>query len=160
MRRFWERARATAFWAGPFALPGAAAYYLYLFYDNLPDRFPIHWGQRGVADHWADKSVQGVFFGPVMGALVMIFAALAEALIFAAQRNAPVVESAAGGPDVELARRRRVGWLNWLLGVIFGLLSVLPGIAPEEFLLPGWVMATGAFLVVVIALFATLKIKR
>jgi hypothetical protein len=33
-------------------------------------------------------------------------------------------------------------------------------VAPEEFLLPGWVMATVAFVFVVVALFATLKVKR
>ena len=61
MRRLWDRLRAVIFWVGPFALPAASAWYLYLFYDNLPERFPIHWTHNGKADQWAQKSVQGVF---------------------------------------------------------------------------------------------------
>jgi len=156
MRRLWDRLCAIVFWLGPFALPAAAAWYLYAFYDSLPERFPIHWMHNGKADQWAQKSVQGVFYGPVIGGLVMIFAALAELLILAAARAAPVQTI----PEERSQRKRRVGWLNWLLGLTFGVLSVLPGVAPEEFLLPAWVMATVAFVFVVIALFATLKVKR
>jgi len=156
MRRFWSRMRAALFWLGPFLLPAAAAWYLYVFYDNLPDRFPIHWAPNGKADQWAEKNLQGVFYGPVIGGLVMLFAAFAEFLIFAADRAAPVQAA----PEERAKRKRRVGWLNWLLGLTFGVLSVLPGLAPEEFLLPAWVMATVAFVFVAMALFTTLRIKR
>jgi len=156
MKRLWNRLRAVFFWVGPFTLPAAAVWYLYEYYDNLPERFPIHWMQNGRADQWAEKSVQGVFYGPVIGGLVMVFAALAELLILAADRTAPVELI----PEARSKRKRRVGWLNWLLGLTFGVLSVLPGVAPEEFLLPGWVMATVAFVFVVVALFTTLKVKR
>jgi uncharacterized membrane protein len=158
MSRAWRRLRAAPFWVGPFLLPGAAAYYLYRFYDTLPARFPIHWDHGGRPDQWADKSMQGVFYGPVIGALVMVFTACAEALIFAAHRTSPVQPDEAEAARLA-AQRRRVGWLNWGLCVVFGALSILPGLAPEDFLLPGWVMATAAFLVVVVALFTTLKIK-
>jgi len=156
MWRHWGRIRAILFWLGPFLLPIAAACYLCAYYDLLPNRFPIHWSPNGKADQWAEKSLQGVFYGPVIGGLVMLFAALAELLIFAADRAAPVQLA----PEVRAKRKLRVGWLNWLLGLTFGVLSVLPGLAPEEFLLPAWVMASVAFVFVVVALFTTLKIKR
>src|ERR1039458_1227466 len=107
MRRFWDRVRSVLFWAGPFSLPGAAAYYLYEFYDNLPERFPLHWSRQGRVDQWADKSVQGVFFGPVMAGLVLLFTALAELLIFAAHRTAPVQESSPEDDERSRARQRR-----------------------------------------------------
>ena len=156
MKLFWRRTRAVLFWVGPYLLPGAAAYYLYLFYDNLPDRFPIHWTHYAKPDQWADKSVQGVFYGPVIGGLVMLFVALPELLIFAAERRAELQRPA----EEQASRRQRVGWLNWMLGAVFGVLSILPGLAPEEFQLPAWVMATVAFLFVAVALFATLRVRR
>jgi uncharacterized membrane protein len=156
MKRLWDALRGVVFWIGPFTLPAAAAWYLYACYDSLPDRFPIHWAHNGKPDQWAEKSVQGVFYGPVIGGLVMIFAALAELLILAADRAAPVQLN----PVDRSRRKRRIGWLNWLLGLTFGVLSVLPGVAPEDFLLPAWVMATVAFVFVVLSLFATLKVKR
>jgi len=156
MKRLWDRLRAVVFWVGPFTLPAVAAWYLYAFYDSLPARFPIHWMPSGKPDQWQMKSLQTVLYGPVIGGLVMVFAAFAEVLIFAADRVSPVPLS----PEQHAQRKRRVGWLNWLLGLTFGVLSVLPGVAPEEFLLPAWVMATVAFLLVAIALIAALKIKR
>jgi uncharacterized membrane protein len=61
--------------SGPFVLLGAAALYLYLQYDALPDPFPVHWNIRGVADRFLPKSGARVFRPAAIG--LMICATLA-----------------------------------------------------------------------------------
>jgi uncharacterized membrane protein len=156
MRRLWKHLRAGLFWAGPLALPGAAFYYVYRYYDNMPDRFPIRWSAYGRAELWTDKNVQEVLFGPVAGWCVLMFAALAELLIFAVLRTAPVQEDA----DRTAQGLRQLGWLNWALGVVFAVVAILPGIAREDLQLPGWTLATCVFALAVITVFRTLRVRR
>jgi len=90
MKRLWNRLRAVFFWVGPFTLPAAAVWYLTSITTTCRSAFRSTGCKNGRADQWAEKSVQGVFYGPVIGGLVMVFAALAELLILAADRTAPV----------------------------------------------------------------------
>lgn len=156
MRRLWKHFRAVLFWAGPLALPGAAFYYVYLCYDNLPDRFPIRWSVRGHAELWTDKNVQEVLFGPVAGWCVLTFAILAEMLILAALRTTPVEEDASR----KAHGLRQLGWLNWVMGAVFAVVAILPGIAHEDLQLPGWTLATGVFALAVVTAFRTLRVRR
>ena len=155
MNRRWKQTRAVLFWGGPLALPGAAFYYVYRYYDNLPDRFPIRWSARGHADLWTDKNVQEVLFGPVAGWCVLAFAMLAELLILAALLYAPMED--AGRQTRGL---RRLLWLNWLMGAVFAVVAILPGIAHEDLQLPGWTLATCVFAFAVVSAFRTLKVRR
>lgn len=49
-------------WLGgsPFVVLGTAAVYLYLNWDRIPARFPVHWGVSG-PDEWAGRTIKGVF---------------------------------------------------------------------------------------------------
>jgi uncharacterized membrane protein len=156
MSRLWKHFRAVLFWAGPLALPGAAFCYVYRFYDNLPERFPIRWSAHGHAELWTDKNVQEVLFGPVAGWCVLTFAVLAELLIFAALRSAPMEEDATR----QAHGLRQLGWLNWAMGAVFAVVAILPGIAHEDLQLPGWTLATGVFAVAVYTAFRTLRVRR
>ena len=44
----------------PFAILAAAAVYLYLNWDLIPQRFPAHWDVLGAPDRWAERSWQSV----------------------------------------------------------------------------------------------------
>lgn len=156
MRRFWKHLRVILFWGGPLALPGAAFCYVYQYYDNLPDRFPIRWSAHGHAELWTDKNVQEVLFGPVAGWCVLLFAILAELLILAVLRTAPLEEES----DRQSQGLKQLGWLNWALGVVFGIVAILPGIAHEDLQLPGWSLATGVFALEVYTAFRTLRVRR
>ena len=156
MRRLWKHFRAVLFWAGPMALPGVAFGYVYRYYDNLPDHFPIRWSAQGHAELWTDKNVQEVLFGPVAGWCVLTFAVLAELLIYAASRTAPVEEDAAR----QAQGLRQLGWLNWVMGAVFAVVAILPGIAHEDLQLPGWTLATGVFALAVVTAFRTLRVRR
>jgi uncharacterized membrane protein len=159
MNRVWTHFRAGLFWAGPFALPGLAFFYVYHFYDNLPERFPIRWSAEGHAELWTSKNVQEVLFGPVAGWCVLTFAALAELLIFASIRSEELPEAAPGATDERLQRLRLLGWMNWALGALFAAVAILPGTAHEDIQLPAWLLATAVFACAVFIVFKTLKIK-
>src|SRR5579872_1465599 len=54
-------------WLGivpPLLLVGAALY-LRANWDNIPSRFPVHWGLDGQPNRWADRSFKGVY-GPLL----------------------------------------------------------------------------------------------
>lgn len=159
MKRIWQHSRAALFWLGPFALPGLAFFYVYQFYDNLPERFPIRWSADGHAELWTAKNVQEVLFGPVAGLCVLTFAGLAELLILASIRSEPRPEAACGVADERLQRLRLLGWMNWALGALFAVVAILPGLAHEDLQMPAWLLATAVFACAVMALFKTLKIK-
>ena len=156
MNRFWMHFRAVLFWAGPLALPGAAFFYVYRYYDNLPDHFPIRWSARGHAELWTDKNVQEVLFGPVAGWCVLTFAVLSELLIVAALRTAAIEEDA----KRQAQGLRQLGWLNWIMGAVFAVVAILPGIAPEDLQLPAWTLATCVFALAVVMVFRTLRVRR
>src|SRR5690606_7551415 len=49
----------------PLAILAAAAGWLALRWDTLPERWVVHWGPGGVPDGYASKTVSGVF-GPLL----------------------------------------------------------------------------------------------
>jgi uncharacterized membrane protein len=52
---------------GPFLILLAAAGYVALNWENVPERFPTHWNLAGTPDGWTVKSVPGVFRGLAIG---------------------------------------------------------------------------------------------
>jgi len=62
---------------GPLLLIAAAALFLYLNWDLIPARFPVHYGAHGQPNRWATRSVKGVY-GPLLyGAELSVFLAVA-----------------------------------------------------------------------------------
>jgi uncharacterized membrane protein len=61
---------------GPLLLIAAAAVFLYLNWDSIPARFPVHYGAHGQPNRWATRSVKGVY-GPLLyGAELSVFLAV------------------------------------------------------------------------------------
>jgi uncharacterized membrane protein len=56
----------------PFAILVAVTIYLGLRWDDLPSRFPVHWGLDGTPDGWATRSIGGVFGPLAMGTAVCL----------------------------------------------------------------------------------------
>jgi uncharacterized membrane protein len=159
MRRLWKQIRAGAFWAGPLALPGAAFDYLYLHYDELPERFPIRWSATGQAELWTEKNVQGVLFGPVAAWCVLIFTLLAEWLIHASLDVTPGAGEPSE-PQEGAARRLWIfGWMNWIVAALFSALAVAPGRIGDNLQRPVWWLAVAVYGFVVATLFRTLRIR-
>lgn len=55
---------------GPFALLGAGALHLRAHWDEIPLRFPVHWGINGQPDGWASRTIGGVYGSLGMGAIL------------------------------------------------------------------------------------------
>lgn len=57
---------------GPFVLLAAAAAYLWLHWQQIPVRFPIHFGPDGTADRWATRGWGSVYLAPLIVAGVLV----------------------------------------------------------------------------------------
>ncbi len=70
------RARFNAWlWLPPFAALALTAAYLQLHWNQLPERFPVHWGADGQPNRWSSREPLTVFAPIVIGAgmnLVML----------------------------------------------------------------------------------------
>jgi uncharacterized membrane protein len=75
-------------WPGPFPVLTAAAVYLKRNWDQIPARFPIHWGIDGQPNRWTVRSF-GAVYGPlIFGAEVTLWVTiLALAAWFGARRS-------------------------------------------------------------------------
>jgi uncharacterized membrane protein len=120
-------------WWTVFALPplaglGAVAWHLRSRWDEIPARFPVHWGIDGQPDRWATKSAQGVYAPLLFGTGMMILLLAMGVATFYGARRAP----------------HRVAFLKiflaitWLMGFIFGSIALMPvvKISPLVLLLP------------------------
>ena len=60
-----------------FALPLAiligTALYLNLHWNEIPARFPVHWGSDGTPNGWSTRSVLGVYGPLLLGAAIVLF---------------------------------------------------------------------------------------
>jgi uncharacterized membrane protein len=113
--------------AGPFAMIGAAALYLYLNWDRIPARFPVHWGFEG-PDRWANRTVKGVY----------------GTLLFAAELSVYLLIMAlASWYGARRSRSRQVMLgaivaINNVVGCMFALIAVDPVLH-----IPFWAMMLG-----------------
>jgi uncharacterized membrane protein len=71
-----ERSRMPGGWlihAGPFLMMLATAVILRMRWNDIPPRFPIHWGFDGRANGWAPRTTLGVYLPLIIGAAACVF---------------------------------------------------------------------------------------
>jgi uncharacterized membrane protein len=109
--------------AGPFLILGAACLCLWLRWDNIPARIPIHWSANGIPNDWAAKNPAAVFGVAVIGLLIcLLIAVLWRAVINSARR----IYSSGNGARREARFLRSISlfllgteyWLALLMGMI------------------------------------------
>ncbi len=111
--------------AGPFLILAAVILCLWLHWDSIPDRIPIHWGVSGKPDGWAAKSPAAVFGCAAIGVLTCAFLV---SLWYAVLRGVRRIHSS-GARAVREARFIRamsfflLGVEYWL-ALLMGLLSL------------------------------------
>jgi uncharacterized membrane protein len=120
---------------GPFAILLVTAGYLQARWDQIPDRFPDHWGIGGVPNGWSTRTPEGVY-GPLLfgAALVIGIALLAYAISHSAQR----VPSTGGEPSKgDFAHRIALVLLavEFFIAAALSMVALLPftgnpGVAP------------------------------
>ena len=107
----------------PFAILGAAALYLYLNWDTIPRRLPVHWDVSGVPDRWADRSWQSVYAPLLAGAFQSGIMLLIGLGILRASPRGRVAANAAA-----TAQFRRV-MLQFLVAAVWGMTLLLAAVA-------------------------------
>lgn len=60
-------------WLLPFLALAVTAVYLYLHWDAVPERFPVHWGADGQPNRWASRDPLHVYAPLLMGAGMNLF---------------------------------------------------------------------------------------
>jgi len=78
----------------PFAILAATAVYLHLHWDQIPDRFPVHWGIDGRPNGWSVRTPMGVYGSLVLGLSILVALALITYWIF---REARVIRAPESG---------------------------------------------------------------
>lgn len=115
--------RSLVLQLGPFAILLAVAGYLQARWNQIPDRFPVHWGVDGMPNGWSTRTLQGVYGPLLFGAAIVIGIAL---LSYAISHSARGLPSTSGGPtDGVFAHRIALV----LLGVEFFVAAVLSMVA-------------------------------
>jgi len=60
-------------WLPPFVALGVTAVYLQLHWNQLPERFPVHWGADGLPNRWSSRNPLSVYGPVLMGAGMNLF---------------------------------------------------------------------------------------
>jgi len=100
----------------PFTLLTGAGLYLAKRWNDLPDRWIVHWGAGGVANGWTTRSVSGVFWPLVMGLTLWTTFEVAIGLVRMQARTKPETEAMVAAT---------VPFFRWLSLAISFLLSYL-----------------------------------
>lgn len=100
----------------PFAFPLAAAVYLQAHWDQIPERFPIHWGADGRPNGWAHRTAGGVY-GPLLFAagLMLLILLLGLAMYYGSRH----------GPQMLAVLKVLIG-VTYFLGLLFSGIGLLP----------------------------------
>jgi uncharacterized membrane protein len=100
----------------PFAIPLCVAAYLHAHWDEIPERFPVHWGWHGEPNGWAARTPHGVY-GPLWfsAAIMAMLIILGLAGYYGSRRSA-----------MRVAMLKMMIPTMYLLGFVFGLVGLLP----------------------------------
>jgi uncharacterized membrane protein len=110
----------------PFAILAATAVYLGLRWNDIPPRFPVHWGAGGYANGWSTRTPMGVYWPLLFGAIVM--GVVAASSYVALHYGRPARDSMARSLARDFAREMGVFLLSleFFLAVIFSFVGLLP----------------------------------
>jgi uncharacterized membrane protein len=149
------RSAGVAYWflqLGPFAILAARAAYLRANWQQIPERFPVHWGLDGQPNGWSTRSFAGVY-GPLLLAMVVcVFLLLCSCAIVHWTRNIRATGDAAVGES--RFRRAQLGIVTavgYFIALVFSLVAspLRPNAENEP---PIALLLAGTFLFVVTVL--------
>ncbi|MBZ5591656.1 MAG: DUF5808 domain-containing protein [Acidobacteriia bacterium] len=120
--------------AGPFVILAAAARFLYLNWERIPPRFPVHFETGGQPNRWAERTTKGVY-GPLLFAaeLCALFVAMALAGWFGSRRSRSRTVMLGGMIAIE-----------YLMALLFALIAVQPLLG-----IPVWMIAVSPIAILI-----------
>jgi len=121
----------------PFAVLAIVAAYLRSHWDEIPARFPVHWGWDGQPNRWAARTPHGVY-GPLwFAAAIMALMAVLALVTFYGSRRSPL----------RIAVLKIMIGVEYLFAFIFAIVGLLPlqRFSPAALILP-IVLFVGALL--------------
>jgi uncharacterized membrane protein len=100
----------------PFAMLACVAAYLRAHWDEIPARFPVHWGWDGEPNHWVSRSPHGVY-GPlwISAAILAMLIILGVAGYYGSRRSA-----------MRVAMLKMMLCVMYLIAFVFGMVAILP----------------------------------
>ncbi len=100
----------------PFAILACVAAYLRAHWDEIPPRFPVHWGLDGQPNRWVLRTSHGVY-GPLWfgAAILAMFIILGLAGFYGSRRS-----------TMRLAMLKMMLCVMYLLAFVFGMVAMLP----------------------------------
>ncbi len=109
---------------GPFAILASTALYLRSRWEEIPSRFPVHWGLDGAPDRWSSRTPLGVYGSLLVGAIVCVLLVLLAYGILHGSRRIHV-----SGPRGWQEEKFRRITLSILLAAEYCLTLILAGVA-------------------------------
>lgn len=138
-------------WLLPLLILAAAAVYLHFHWEQIPDRFPIHWGIDGTPNRWATRTVRGVYGPLLIGALTCLLLWGTAHFILRARRIAFAGQALAHEIRFRAVNLRALLVTEYLMGSCMALLTVVPSIAPRVLPQAGW-LYSGIFMIFMLVL--------
>ena len=100
----------------PFAVPIAVAFYLRAHWDEIPERFPVHFGLDGRPNRWVSRTPHGVYSPRWFGGAIMLLLILIALAAFYGSRRSPLRR---GMLKIMIA-------VIYLISFVFGMVGLLP----------------------------------
>lgn len=133
----------------PLLGPLISAAWLALAWDDLPVRYPAHYGFSGRADRWVEKSAAAVFFNPAMAMLTLTLILVVALMIRYGTRRGTSGERAGWAARYRTLNVGMLAALMWLISVFTSTLALGPLLEPGV-LMWGLRLAPAAILAAVI----------
>jgi uncharacterized membrane protein len=111
---------------GPFAMLSCAVGWMLAHFDELPARYPVHWGASGQADRWVEKSLPAVLAPSAVGAGVLVMLLGIALMILRGAKRGSGGESGDFGARHRMANVRMLAVMLWALGALFCVVALLP----------------------------------
>jgi len=110
----------------PFALLLATAAYLQVRWDDIPPRFPVHWGIDGQPNGWSVRTPIGVYGPLLLGAAIIAIVAASGYAARHASRAVRTPIASAIAHDFSYRMAIFLLALEFFLAVIFSFVGLLP----------------------------------
>jgi uncharacterized membrane protein len=110
----------------PFAMLGCAVGWLLAHFDELPERYPVHWGASGQADRWVEKSMAAVLAPSAVGAGLLLMLLVIALMILRGAKRGSGGEIGDFGLRHRTANVRLLALMMWALGAMFCVVALLP----------------------------------